>query len=370
MNKKLLAVAVVGALASPAAFAQGSTMYGIFDLGFQHASDYSGRNKNFIQEGMRDPSRFGVRGSEDLEGGMYAMYGFEFNMPIDTGAEPTLTRLAFVGLGSKAWGELTLGRQYTHLFHTYAVGSAHAYGTFASSFGQTPTTVRVSNGVKYSSPVFNGFSVGAIWSPSGQVQPVAGAGGGEPTDLNTTQNYYDAVIRWTPGPFGVAGGIGKNKTDVSGTGSTDTTYQELSANWDNKAFGVYGNYMKQKTDTPTVSNATDWKTYSISGVARFGGRHEVYAMYSKAKNDGTGAVDAEATSYGIVYENVMSKRTRLYVGYGKTTNKDGMNLAPTSYAVATPGPEFTSPAGATASNALNPLGKDPSAFQVGISHSF
>ena len=85
MNKKLLAVAVVGALASPAAFADGPTMFGIFDLGYQNASGVDNKNKNFINQGMRDPSRFGVKGSEDLNGGMYAMYGFEFNMVIDTG---------------------------------------------------------------------------------------------------------------------------------------------------------------------------------------------------------------------------------------------------------------------------------------------
>src|SRR5574338_1049444 len=80
MNKKLLAVAVVGALASPAAFAQGTptTLYGIFDMGYQNASGTDVVNKNFFQQGQRDPSRFGIKGSEDLEAGMYAMYGFEF----------------------------------------------------------------------------------------------------------------------------------------------------------------------------------------------------------------------------------------------------------------------------------------------------
>ena len=366
MNKKLLAVAVVGALASPAAFAQsqGPTMFGIFDLGYQNRSGNDAANKNFIQQGMRDPSRFGVKGSEDLSGGMYAMYGFEFNMVIDTGNPTDISRLAFVGLGSKSWGELTLGRQYTHLFHTFAVGSAHGYGTFSSAFGQTPVTTRTSNGIKYSSPVFNGFAIGAEWAPSTAADA---AGVSEPTTGAQKTNYYDGAIRWTPGPFGVAAGFGKDKLEGVAATARDTKLAELSANWDNKAFGIYGNYATQKTDTPALGTVADWKTYSVSGVARFGGPHSVYAMYSKAKNDKV--TNGEATTIGVAYENALSKRTVVYVGYGKTTNKDGMNLAPGSWAGATPGVQIPV-GGTTANSATIPLGKDPSAFQVGISHSF
>ena len=53
MNKKLLAVAVVGALASPAAFAQNVTIYGGIDVGYQNASNYAtgSVNHNFITSG-------------------------------------------------------------------------------------------------------------------------------------------------------------------------------------------------------------------------------------------------------------------------------------------------------------------------------
>ena len=374
MNKKLLAVAVLGALASPTVFAQqagsprmlsaqGTTIYGIFDLGYQNASGINNKNKNFIQQGMRDPSRFGIRGSEDLDGGMYAMYGFEFNMVLDTGGATDISRLAFAGLGSKQWGELTFGRQYTHLFHTFAVGSAHAYGTFASAFGQTPISIRTSNGVKYSSPVFNGFAIGAEWAPS---LASDAAGTAEPINTTDKKNYYDGAIRWTPGPFGAAAGFGKQKSETGAGTVGDVKISELSANWDNQAFGIYGNYANQKTDSLGTTIA-EWKTYSVSGVARFGGRHSVYAMYSKAKNDKV--TNGEATTIGVAYENALSKRTVVYVGYGKTTNKDGMNLAPTSYAGATPGVEM--PVGGTTANSSTiPLGKDPSALQIGLSTSF
>ena len=125
---------------------------------------------------------------------------------------------------------------------------------------------------------------------------------------------------------------------------------ELSANWDNQAFGVYGNYQKGKTDAPGATTA-DQVLWNLSGVARFGGRHAVYALYARLK-DKVAVGEPEATTYGLVYENILSKRTRLYVGYGKTDNDAGLRARPTGLAV-------------------TPLsGESASGFQLGISHSF
>jgi len=105
MKKKLLAVAVVGALASPVAVAQ--TLYGIVDVGYQNSKYADGDvNKHFIQSGQHSGSRLGVRGSEDLAAGTYVMYQVEFNIVADTGGPGATdtTRLTFVGLGSKGVG--------------------------------------------------------------------------------------------------------------------------------------------------------------------------------------------------------------------------------------------------------------------------
>ncbi|MGQ0545871.1 MAG: porin [Betaproteobacteria bacterium] len=372
MKKKLLAVAVVGALASPSAFAQ--TLYGIIDLGYQNNKFSDGDvNKDFLSQGQHSGSRFGVRGSEDLAGGTYAMYQIEFDITADNGSTPAngmTNRLTFVGLGSKAWGELTLGRQYTHTFHTFAVGSAAAYGTFGSVFSWTgfiPT--RASNSFKYSSPVIGGFSVGAIWGLSG---------GGlnndtEPTAVRGEANYWDAAVRWTPGPIGVAASYGVNTIEAGAVapvftlnpatgaiaasaavpaGEVETTRTQLSANWDNRAFGIYGNWWNQETETrgPTTEDRTGW---AISGVARFGGRHELYAVYGSQENDiGGGAT--ESTVWGISYQHVMSKRTRVYVGFQDVDNEAAstrqVNLAHAGTTVA--------------------AGYDPRAFQIGLLHSF
>lgn len=326
MKKKLLAVAVVGALASPAAFAQ--TLYGIVDLGYQNA-DYSDAdvNNDFMVQGQHSGSRLGVRGSEDLAGGTYAMYQIEFNIAADTGAaaDTGTQRLTMVGLGSKAWGEFTLGRQYTHTFHTIAPGSASAYATFTSTAGLIPELTRASNSFKYSSPNMGGFSVGALWSPSGGADA-------EPTADTAESNYWDAAIRYTPGPFGVAVSYANGTAEALGV-ETETTMTLLSANWDNRAFGVYGSLWQAESEVTglgTVSEPTGW---ALSGVARFGGRHELYGLISMLENDSID--DSEATVLAVVYQHVMSKRTRLYAGFATADNDPGSAVVPTAFAAAT-----------------------------------
>jgi len=129
MNKKLLAVAVVGALASPLAFAQTTTLYGGVDVGVQRASNYSSvanANKNFVQSGQDYTSRLGFKGSDDIAPGITALYVLETQLAADTGTVNTpdlFTRQAYAGIESKQWGALTLGRQYDHMFGGYALGS-------------------------------------------------------------------------------------------------------------------------------------------------------------------------------------------------------------------------------------------------------
>lgn len=320
MKKKLLAVAVVGALASPAAFAQ--TLYGIVDLGYQN-SDYSDGdvNKDFMVQGQHSGSRLGVRGSEDLAGGTYAMYQIEFNIQADNG-DPAATgtqRLTMVGLGSKAWGEFTLGQQYTHSFHTIAPGSASAYATFTSTAGLIPELTRASNSFKYSSPVMGGFSVGALWSPSG-------TGTTEPTADTAEANYWDAAIRYTPGPFGVAVSHAKSSTELAAV-EAESELTIFSANWDNRAFGIYGTFWQGEADAggTTLAEPEGW---ALSGVARFGGRHELYALWGMTEDSLID--DSEGSVLAIVYQHVMSKRTRFYAGYATSDNDPAGTAVPTA----------------------------------------
>jgi predicted porin len=187
--------------------------------------------------------------------------------------------------------------------------------------------------------------------------------------MNQKQNYWDGAIRWTPGPFGAAVAYGQNKQEVPVTGTTTTKITEVSGNWDNKAFGIYATYSKHKTDVPTATGASDWKIWNVSGVARFGGVHEVYLMGGQAKQSiAVAGAEPKTSLYGIVYENVLSKRTRLYAGYGYAKNEGGATLAPTAYAAA-PATQIGITSTVSAATNVAPNEK-PKGFQLGISHTF
>jgi predicted porin len=348
MKKKLLAAAVVGALASPAAFAQ-TTIYGIVDVGYQNAKHADGDvNKDFIASGQKDRSRLGVRGSEDLAGGTYAMYGIEFDIVADTGATPAagMTQaLTFVGLGSKAWGELTLGRQYTHTFHNNVLGQAARTETFASAASLLPRTVRSSNSVKYSSPRFGGATVGFIWAPSA---PDGAAATSEPTAAGAENNYWDVGVIWRAASFGVGGAYGQNTAELAGV-ETETTLTGLAGYFDNKVFGIYGAYSLGETEAgpTTTSDITAW---SLSGVFYFGGRNELYVMYGQSEDDVTAG--NEATFWGISLVHLLSKRTAVYVGYGNVENDPAAAQRPSGFATTVA------------------AGYDPRGIQVGLSHKF
>ena len=348
MKKKLLAVAVVGALASPVAVAQ--TLYGIVDVGYQNSKYADGDvNKHFIQSGQHSGSRLGVRGSEDLAAGTYVMYQVEFNIVADTGGPGATdtTRLTFVGLGSKAWGELTLGQQYTHSFHTFAVGSASGYGTFSSFYsgGVTGTGIatRASNSVKYSSPVMSGFSVGALWSPGAATEPTAvGASG--------NGNYMDFAVRYTPGPFGVAISHAIATAEAAGV-ENDTDLTQITANWDNRAFGIYGGFLQSEDDGVAGVSTVDREAWWLNLVARFGGRHELYFLYGQGENNLVAG--QESKRMAITYQHVMSKRTRIYTSIGRVTNEGGATGVLNGQAGTAPAANF-----------------DPRGFQLGLLHSF
>lgn len=338
MKKKLLAAAVVGALASPAAFAQ--TLYGVLDLGYQNAKYADGDvNKNFIQNGMATGSRLGVRGSEDLAPGLTALYVIEMEVTADVGVVGTPGRQTYVGLESKSLGALTLGRQYTHNFHTFAVATPgpYNYGTFSSIYGNTGIATRANNAVKYSSPSLGGFTVGALWAPGEDTTPGEANNG----------DYMDFAVRYTPGPFGIAASYAKATVETVGVES-DITQMQLAANWDAGPWALYGGYIKTEEDDLGIES----DLWHINPVFRFG-RNTIWGMFGMVTAEAPGVADVEGEIWGITLIHAMSKRTSVYAGYGQADNDNvALGLKPTGLA-----------GGA-------PTITDPRGFQVGLIHTF
>ena len=102
-----------------AALAQSNvTIYGTVDGSLRRATHYGPANQTYHSEGdaVFSPSRFGLRGSEDIGGGVKAGFVLENGFLTDTGKldqqGQLFGRQAYVKIGNQ-WGELAMGRQYT-----------------------------------------------------------------------------------------------------------------------------------------------------------------------------------------------------------------------------------------------------------------
>jgi predicted porin len=161
------------ALAVPA-FAQNTvTLYGVIDEGFDFTNNAAGHKAYDLQSGYVQGSRWGLKGTEDLGGGLKAVFQLENGFNVNNGALGQGSRMfgrqAYVGLTSDKFGTVTLGRQYDslvdYLAQTTANGNWAGY-LFSHPYDNdnTDNSFRVDNTVKYASPSFAGLQFGGTYS--------------------------------------------------------------------------------------------------------------------------------------------------------------------------------------------------------------
>jgi predicted porin len=162
MKKTLIALAAVAA--TGAAFAQSSvTLYGVADIALTKVTDQSSAlgSAGSLNNGT---SRWGVRGSEDLGGGLKAGFNFEQGLSLTDGG---LSKAGAGEFGRAAWvnlsggfGDLRLGRSLTPAFFSVAAweltGTAN-YSIVGSQFGFLNT--RASSQIMYTTPKMAGFTM-------------------------------------------------------------------------------------------------------------------------------------------------------------------------------------------------------------------
>lgn len=173
--KKLLIAAAFAALTAPV-MAQTVNIYGVLDAGIRNdsAADNIGADRNALFSGVQSTSRFGLRGSEDLGGGLTARFQLEggFNPTTGTSSQNGSTgtilfdRLAWIGLSDKRAGEIQIGRNVGATFDLAARGitdplrlaldgagapvvvSNAAYGTSAARVNQAIYAAASTNGLR------------------------------------------------------------------------------------------------------------------------------------------------------------------------------------------------------------------------------
>ncbi|WP_414443678.1 porin [Burkholderia sp. 22PA0106] len=274
LNKPFcLGVALLGATA---AHAQNSvTLYGIVDQGIAINTNAGGGRQFALTSGNASGSRWGLRGREELGGGLVSLFVLEGGFNGSTGAlgqnGDLFGRQLYVGLGSARFGTVTAGRQYlpnADMVGIYTAGedwalSGAGYGAHPGDLDDLDGSFRVNNALKYVSPVWAGFNVEALYSFGG----VAGS---------TARNQiYGVGVGYQGGPLKAAAAytLARNPNfSLFGNKAND------SATGSNMASPVYSGYAS--AGTQQIVNAGGAYTF---GAATFG------AVYSNTRFNNLGA---------------------------------------------------------------------------------
>jgi predicted porin len=188
MQTKWVAPAIASLAFTPLAHAQSTvTLYGLIDEGITYvnlaqtgrtAGGLTGGSQVALTDGHATGiagSRWGLRGSEDLGGGLKAIFVIENGFMANTGAlaqgGAEFGRQSYVGLSS-GLGTLTLGRQYDPVVNFVqpfaAAGTWAGYmGSHADDVDNLSNTNRINNAVKFTSGSYDGFQMAAMYSFGG-----------------------------------------------------------------------------------------------------------------------------------------------------------------------------------------------------------
>lgn len=356
------------------ALAQSSVqLYGIVDAGVMHWDRGGGQKSWAVQSGIGSGSRWGLRGTEDLGGGLRASFVLEGGFDLDTGAAksyagnpstatpPAPTGVAGIGFNRRSsvsiegpWGSLTLGRDYTPFFWAGLRTDILNYGylgnlqSIASLTGGSERLARASNGVFYLSPDLSGLKLRAMYSLGSES---AGGPGALPSSAN---HLAGAGAEYTAGKLLLTASYQALKLpDVAGTppaftgSNSNVTSTMLSGRYDTGTFAVSGGWWRANS---AWSSSDVW-----IGASWTSGAGTLFAQMQHIGQDNPTGAKKRANIYGLTYTYSVSKRTLLYATAGTTQNNATGSIA-----------LFTADFPVTAAAP----GANPTATALGIRHTF
>ncbi len=414
MNKKTAALALgAGMLAASAvALAQDGNVriYGRANLGLDNysatgatagsAADFKSRNRVYDAA-----SRLGVQGSEDLGGGLKAIFLMESGVNIDNGSNTgqsgttnpytgfLSSRIGHVGLQG-SWGQLTFGKsnvwwgngtmEQTSVNYL-ATGVPSFYGLLAR--GTNVGVTRVSNVVQYSAQM-GGYAFQASYSPRAEAVQANG---------DTSGRLFGITAQGQWGPFGAGYDWVKDRGNSPAAGGTPAStghkaraawqYQpggQISVIWvksvqDNGGAAVVAGIPLSRAalqglglDADAAASRVTQTSWGLNWEHAFG-NWQALAQWAKV-NQITGCVTAGqcdntgATAWTLGARYNFSKRTGAYVNYAAIRNQSNYNMdfiggwmTSANVSAALPGVPGL-PAGS--------VGADPRIIGVGVMHNF
>ncbi len=411
MNKKVMAVAVAGVFAMPAvALAQKSTVeiYGRANIGIDNyqakGSAVVGADRDGRIRIYDNSSRVGFRGTEDLGGGLRAIFQFETGVNLDNGsggqasqsgaANPSTgfwaTRDSFAGIDSN-FGRLTFGRQSIYWANGVNAQFAANYinteipWTNGTNLGRISgggvAVARVSNVVQYTTPTFGGFNGTLSYSPSGEAVQNVGA------SIDTDGTIWGLTLRGTFGAFYAQFDYANNSSNSTNTlaagvpPQSEVDFYKLGGSWGympGARVGVIWVRTERNNGggVVTAPGSTGGAIAAGDDVEQDGwtlnwehtfGNVQVMAQYGQLGNmkgcNGTttnaaACSETKASAFMVGARYFLSKRTWVYASYNQIDNKTN-NFS-----------DYTGGGITSTTGAPTPFGADPKIWAFGLFHGF
>ena len=348
MKKSLVALAVLGTLAGTASAQSSVTLFGVLDANVRYVKT-GGVSLNQVATDGQQTSRVGLRGTEDLGGGLKANFFLDSQLQSDTGIAGDTTvagkfwnRRATVGL-SGDFGEFRIGRDKTSVrnliddadaFGTVGLGAVTSVAANALGSGSLNNN-RSDNQVRYFLPSNLGGIYGSV--DMGYGEGVVG------------QKYYGGRLGYKEGPLNISIGAqiapnlaGNSKWGMGAiAGSYDFGVVKVGA------FGIETKYRGRKQDAIGVN------AFIPLGQGLIKLQYTNSNANSVAETAVTGYTpigDARLMTASYAYN--LSKRTQLYTTLSALKNKGAAKFVVAGAPAATAG------------------GQNSSGFDVGVTHFF
>jgi predicted porin len=360
MKKSLVALAILGAFSGTALAQSNVTMYGIVDVGLQIIKADNRSSLVGVESGYQSGSRFGVRGSEALGGGMTAIFTLEAGYDVSTGQSLQGGRLfgrqawagLQTGLGTVVAGRIATFSSGTGSFDMFGQVDPFATGWGLNSLGSTflsANALRLDNTLAYVSPTWGGLKFGVAYSFN--------TSGAETAGTSTNTRAFASGVSWGAGPFYAVATYDQiqyrdcTAVVVQPCGSPNQKHLQLGASWDFGFMKLSGGYADQsniRSLTPTVTLGTsgavtlpgflgatgfDNNAYFIgASVPLFGGKLLASYQWSSAdsKCNPTSPLVCFEPSYSVIgvgYEYAFSRRTNMYIGFGQRDPSGTLDVA-------------------------------------------
>ena len=343
MKKSLIALAVLAA--SGAAMAQSVTLYGLADVWFGssklEATGEGSVRQTKVDSGGLNTSRWGLKGSEDLGGGLKANFQLEQGFNIDSGAaqdsKKAFSRQAWVGL-SGGFGEVQLGKVWTSYDDIRSSANDTFNANIASSFSTwLGYSDRTDNGIKYTSPSYGGVS-GSLTYALGE----------DKTATNSASSLLSLGLQYANGPLFVgfahqqqkqngangvfsavpgflSSALGEELT-VDLLGSLDvrgkTTYNLLNGSYDFGAAKLLGGYNQVKQTISGEAGSVKAKEYNLGVEVPLAANLKAGLGYASSKIEADGTDVAKTTGFSAAVIYSLSKRTAVYGALTQTKLED------------------------------------------------